>query len=29
MAWFKLEGKPFNKADVKTLFDVFMDKIAR
>jgi hypothetical protein len=29
MAWFKLEGKPVNKADIKTLFDAFMDKIAR
>jgi hypothetical protein len=29
IAWFKLEGKPVNKADIKTLFDAFMDKVAR
>jgi hypothetical protein len=29
MAWFKLEGKSVSKADIKTLFDAFMDKVAR
>jgi hypothetical protein len=29
MAWFKLEQKPVNKADIKTLFDAFMNRIAR
>ncbi|WIA11147.1 hypothetical protein OEZ85_011288 [Tetradesmus obliquus] len=29
MAWFKLEGRRVNKADVKRLFDGFMDRIAR
>lgn len=29
IAWFKLEQKPVNKADIKTLFDAFMDRIAR
>jgi hypothetical protein len=29
MAWFKMEQKPVNKADVKTLFDAFMDRVAR
>jgi hypothetical protein len=29
MAWFKLEGKAVNKADIKTLFDTFMNRIAR
>jgi hypothetical protein len=29
MAWFKMEGKPVNKADIKMLFDIFMDKISR
>eukprot|EP00883_Tetradesmus_obliquus_P002707 jgi/Sobl393_1/12911/SZX61149.1 len=29
MAWFRLEGRRVNKADVKRLFDGFMDRIAR
>jgi hypothetical protein len=29
MAWFKLEGKPVNKADIRTLFDAFMERVAR
>ena len=29
MAWFKLEQKPVNKADIKKLFDAFMDRVAR
>jgi hypothetical protein len=29
IAWFRLEGKAANKADIKTLFDTFMDKVAR
>ncbi|WIA23861.1 hypothetical protein OEZ85_013515 [Tetradesmus obliquus] len=27
IAWFKLEQKPVNKADIKTLFDAYMSKI--
>jgi hypothetical protein len=27
IAWFKLEQKPVSKADIKTFFDMFMNKI--
>jgi hypothetical protein len=29
IAWFKLEQKPVNKADIKMLFDAFMERVAR